>query len=92
MVPRILHQIWLGDQPFPDDFAGYRETWLRHHPDWEHRFWTEDNLPGGLRRTEVYERLRMPAERSDILRLEVLFRRAASTSTPISSATGRSRT
>jgi mannosyltransferase OCH1-like enzyme len=74
VIPRILHQIWLGDQPFPEDFARYRETWLRHHPGWEQRFWTEENLPGDLRRPEVYERLRMPAERSDILRLEVLFR------------------
>lgn len=74
MVPRILHQIWLGDRPFPDEFVGYRESWVRHHPGWEQRFWTEENLPVGLRRSEVYERLRMPAERSDILRLEVLFR------------------
>jgi mannosyltransferase OCH1-like enzyme len=74
LVPRILHQIWLGDRPLPDEFAGYRETWLQQHPDWEHRFWTEDNLPSDLRRAEVYERLRFPAERSDILRLEVLWR------------------
>lgn len=57
----------------PDEFAGYRQTWIHHHPDWEHRLWTEDALPEGLRRPEVYERLRMPAERSDILRLEVLW-------------------
>jgi hypothetical protein len=35
--------------------------------------WTEDNLPSGLR-PEIYERLRVPAERSDILRLELLAR------------------
>jgi mannosyltransferase OCH1-like enzyme len=74
LVPKILHQIWLGDQPLPEEFAGYRETWLRQHPSWEHRLWTEENLPGDLRRPEVYERLRMPAERSDILRLELLWR------------------
>ncbi len=74
MVPRILHQVWLGDRPLPDEFAAYRESWIRHHPDWEHRLWTEENLPDGLRRPEVYERLRVPAERSDILRLEVLWR------------------
>jgi mannosyltransferase OCH1-like enzyme len=74
VVPRILHQIWLGDRPFPEEFARYRESWLHHHPAWEHRFWTEENLPGDLRRPEVYERLRVPAERSDILRLEVLWR------------------
>jgi inositol phosphorylceramide mannosyltransferase catalytic subunit len=73
LVPRILHQIWLGDGPLPDDFAAYRKTWLHHHADWEHRFWTEENLPDGLRRAEVYDRLRVPAERSDILRLEVLW-------------------
>jgi mannosyltransferase OCH1-like enzyme len=74
VVPRILHQIWLGDRPLPDEFAGYRETWQQHHPGWKHRFWAEENLPSDLRRPEVYERLRVPAERSDILRLEVLWR------------------
>ena len=73
MVPRILHQIWLGDRELPEEFAAYRETWRTHHPAWEHRLWAEDNLPSGLRRPEVYERLRVPAERSDILRLEVLW-------------------
>ena len=73
VVPRILHQIWLGDRELPEEFAAYRETWRTHHPAWEHRLWAEDNLPSGLRRPEVYERLRVPAERSDILRLEVLW-------------------
>jgi mannosyltransferase OCH1-like enzyme len=58
----------------PDEFAAYRESWRRHHAAWEHRLWTEDNLPTDLRRPEVNERLRVPAERSDILRLEVLWR------------------
>lgn len=74
MVPRILHQIWLGDRPLPEEFRRYRESWLRHHPRWEHRLWTEENLPAGLRRREAYERLRVPAERSDILRYELLWR------------------
>ena len=36
--------------------------------------WTEDSLPGDFVRPEAYERLRNPAERSDIIRLEVLYR------------------
>ena len=74
MLPRILHQVWLGPAPLPDEFRGYRETWLRHHPGWELRFWTEENLPPDLVRPEVHERLRQPAERADLLRLEVLLR------------------
>ena len=58
----------------PKEFVEYGETWRRHHPDWEFRLWTENNPPADLRRPESYERLRMPAERSDILRLEVLWR------------------
>lgn len=58
----------------PQDFSRYQESWRRHHPDWEMRLWTEDSLPDDLTRREVYERLRNPAERSDIIRLEVLYR------------------
>jgi inositol phosphorylceramide mannosyltransferase catalytic subunit len=74
VIPRILHHVWVGPDPLPQEFAAYRESWRRHHPEWEMRLWTEESLPGDLVRPEVYERLRNPAERSDILRLEVLFR------------------
>jgi len=36
--------------------------------------WTEENLPADPVRREVLDRLRMPVERADILRLEVLYR------------------
>jgi len=63
----------VGPDAFPDEYAAYQQTWLDHHPGWELRLWTEDNLPEGLR-PEVYERLRAPAERANILRLELLRR------------------
>ena len=74
LIPRIFHQIWLGPNPFPDEFRRYQQTWLDHHRGWELRFWTEDNLPTPLRRPEATERLRSPAERADVLRLEVVWR------------------
>ena len=74
MIPRILHQVWVGPDPLPEEFARFRESWRRHHPEWEMRLWTEERLPEDLVRPEVYERLRKPTERSDIIRLEVLFR------------------
>lgn len=58
----------------PQEFLEYRESWRHHHPDWEMPLWTEENLPTDLTREEVYERLRKPAERADIIRLEVLLR------------------
>ncbi len=74
MIPRILHHVWVGPDPMPQEYVGYRESWRRHHPGWEMRLWTEENLPTDLNRKEAYERLRKPAERADIIRLEVLLR------------------
>lgn len=74
MIPRIIHQIWLGPDPLPDEFERYGRSWTRHNPGWELRLWTEETLPDDLVRREAYERLRQPAERSDILRLELLER------------------
>jgi mannosyltransferase OCH1-like enzyme len=73
-IPRIIHQVWVGPDPLPEPFARFQETWRHHHPDWELRFWTDENLPADLRRPEAYERLRSPVERCDILRLEMLAR------------------
>jgi inositol phosphorylceramide mannosyltransferase catalytic subunit len=74
VIPRIFHQIWLGPDPFPREYEAYQRSWTRHNPGWELRFWTEEHLPDELRRPEAAERLRAPTERSDILRLEVLWR------------------
>jgi hypothetical protein len=74
LVPRIIHQIWVGRDPLPKEFASYVKTWKQHHPEWEHRLWTEENLPTDLRRPEALERIRQPAERSDILRFDLLWR------------------
>jgi mannosyltransferase OCH1-like enzyme len=74
LIPRIFHQIWVGPDPYPKKLESYRQSWLDLNPGWELRFWTEDNLPDGLRRPEARERLRVPAERADIFRLEALWR------------------
>ena len=74
MIPRTFHHIWLGPDPLPADFAAFRATWQEHHPEWQLRLWTEEELPDRLTRREVYDLSRLPAERADILRLEVLER------------------
>jgi len=74
MIPRIVHHIWLGPDPLPEEHGPWIETWKRHHPDWEFRMWTEENLPEDPIRPEILERLRAPVERADILRLELVYR------------------
>lgn len=43
MIPRIIHQTW-KDRAVPDRFRDAQESWRRHHPEWEYRFWTDDDL------------------------------------------------
>jgi inositol phosphorylceramide mannosyltransferase catalytic subunit len=71
-IPRIIHQVWLGGSPLPAQQEAWRRTWRDHHPGWKLKIWGDDDLARSFTRPEVHERLRHPAERSDILRFEVL--------------------
>lgn len=57
----------------PPDFRRYGESWAHHHPDWEMRLWT-DTDDAALDCRESFARARDVAERSDVLRYEVLRR------------------
>jgi hypothetical protein len=81
MIPRIVHRVWPGEDPIPYRFRRHADTWLQHHPDWEHRLWTPaeievlDMVNGGL--YDQAEKL-APKDwlrfRADIARLEILHR------------------
>lgn len=73
MIPRVIHRIWLGSEDMPGAYQEFGETWTRHHPAWELWLWTDENLPE-FSYPEAFERGRNPAERSDVLRYEVLSR------------------
>lgn len=73
-IPRVFQQIWVGPNPVPEEHVRYQQSWLRHHPGWTFQLWTDENLPRDLRRPEVYELLRQPVERSDMLIFEILYK------------------
>ena len=43
MIPKIIHQTW-KDHDIPARFQEAQQSWKKHHPDWEYRFWTDDDL------------------------------------------------
>jgi hypothetical protein len=71
-VPLTIHHIWLG-LPMPADADARRRAWQLANPGWDVRRWTEANIPPDAR-PELFERLRTPAERADLLRLAILRR------------------
>src|SRR4051812_7316528 len=57
----------------PAQHASWREGWLRAHPGWTGRVWSDENLPELVNRAE-FDRAGSRAQASDIVRYEVLLR------------------
>jgi mannosyltransferase OCH1-like enzyme len=75
-IPRIIHQMW-RDEVLPVRWAAMCETWKRHHPGWEYRFWTDEMLRAFVAEhysdfLEVYDGFGQPVMRSDAARYLLL--------------------
>jgi inositol phosphorylceramide mannosyltransferase catalytic subunit len=75
MIPKTFHQIWINraKPELPAEYAGYRDSWLRLHPEWDYKLWNLDNLDFPLRRPELIEQCKSYAQMADVLRMEVLW-------------------
>jgi hypothetical protein len=71
VIPRIIHHIWLGGSPSPQ-LQTWMGSWTHHHPEWEHRVWTDDNLPT-LRNDKEFRAAPSLAQKADVLRYELLL-------------------
>ena len=41
MIPKILHQIWIGPKERPSKFM---DSWHTNNPDFEYIFWNEEEI------------------------------------------------
>jgi len=71
-IPKIIHPIWIGDDPLPEAAMEMIEKWRYYHPDWEMRLWTKDNLPL-LHNQTLYYSSRNTGHRADVLRYQLLY-------------------
>lgn len=72
LIPKIIHRIWVGNKQIPEEFAAYEQTWKKHHPDWEMKLWTEDNMIS-LQNQKEYDYAKELAKKADIARYEILY-------------------
>ena len=73
-IPKIIHQIWIGDAPIPESTLAWRQSWLELNPGFEYRLWRDadiDALPH-LQREDLYSRAQSPVIKADIARWEIL--------------------
>jgi mannosyltransferase OCH1-like enzyme len=71
-IPKKIHQIWVGSK-IPDVYKKYTDTWIKFHPEWEYKLWTDHNIDDlEITSKDVFKRASNPAMKSDILRYEIL--------------------
>lgn len=75
-ISPIVHFIWLGS-PLPPRAQAAVESWKKHNPSWEFRVWSDNDIasfPWSSSRSQyLYEHANNWAEKSDILRFEILY-------------------
>jgi hypothetical protein len=45
MIPKIIHQIWIGEIRMPLQFKRWSKKIIKFNPDWEHKLWTNVHIP-----------------------------------------------
>ncbi len=75
-IPQIIHLIWLGSDP-TEAVRLCMASWQKYHPGWEIRLWTDSDIkdfPWQFSRSKsLFLTARNWAEKSDILRFEILY-------------------
>lgn len=44
IIPKIIHQVWGGEQTLPDIYAQLSETWKQHYPNWQYVLWDDRRM------------------------------------------------
>ncbi|MDN3506164.1 MAG: capsular polysaccharide synthesis protein [Simkaniaceae bacterium] len=71
-IPKIIHQIWLGDK-IPEDIQKCQATWKELHPDWDYHLWTKEEVSFlYLQNQRTYDSAQSTKEKSTLLRYEIL--------------------
>lgn len=73
-IPKIIHYVWLGGNPIPENLNEYIKTWEKFLPDYEIIEWNESNIDLDKYQycREAYDAKKY-AFASDVVRLDVLY-------------------
>jgi mannosyltransferase OCH1-like enzyme len=75
MIPKIIHQIWIGPKKCPEKLI---QTWKDKHPEsegWQHILWTNDDIEKfQIKNKRHFDEIEEWAGKADIWRYEILHR------------------
>jgi len=71
MIPKIIHQIWIGDKPLPDIWKPLTKSWKDKNPEYQYILWDEQKLKPLDRYNYLSSKIQ-PTFVSDIFRYKLL--------------------
>jgi mannosyltransferase OCH1-like enzyme len=75
MIPKIIHQIWIGPKKMPEK---YMDTWKALNPDWTYMRWTDkeiaEHFPKGFKNQKHINEIEEWAGKADMIRYEILYK------------------
>ena len=75
LIPKILHQIWIGPNTPPEIFKKSQESIKKYMPGWEYKLWKDADIAKlKLENQKYYDLASNYGEKSDIARYEILYR------------------
>ena len=73
LIPKIIHQIWLGPRKLPKKYKIWMQTWKIFNPEWEYILWDDDKINKlNLKNKLAYNSTKNPGFKSDVARYEIL--------------------
>ena len=73
-IPKIIHQIWLKDEPLPSQYLESQESWRQAHPNWQLHLWTNKEIKELEFDLKSYFEQASDQEKQNILQAELLDR------------------
>ena len=73
IIPKIIHQIWIGPKKFPSKYSKWASTWKKLNPTWIYKFWTESNiLELNFKNQKKIDSSNNIGYKTDLIRYEIL--------------------
>lgn len=73
-IPKVIHQIHLGDKPLSSRELKWQQTWKNYNPEWEFIFWDDEKLKTiDIINKKYLDDCDNYSMKSDILRFDILY-------------------
>lgn len=72
-IPKLIHQIWIGNNPIPTKYAFFQNSIRAQNSDWIYMLWDEKKIKAEkFADYDLYEKARTYPEKADIARYMIL--------------------